>query len=678
MSAGLNRIFTRTAKTAPGIRAAIHCRSTFAGFITAIWASLHPVQHADAAMKSGVPWQYAEVGRPGGREPSNPNGEDSCRHRADVPNPAAVDTLRGDLAEIRLLLDDAAPRSEIEALQREINKLAERADESRGNGNAAAVFASIERRLTEIRDALCVLRPAESLLGMARVAQQASRKIEIIACAWDPAVLEQLGSAVAAMRSVAAQAASPKALAKLSEEVRALGAKLDDAQRRADGRILSMLEGRVAMLVDQLQGRERSGPHVSVELKALIERLIDRIERTELASEHSGAPACLDSLIARLIEKLDACDVRLDQLATIERALAELLTHVERWHAPALAREAAPSPAVEALARHVADLRQAEKQIEDSLEVAHGTLAHVVDRLVMIESDLRGKPSQLPDTPLPVGTIVPSMALPTAPLASLVPAERATRPEQPTIDREPADTNVQPDRHPETGSGAVGDPNPDPSPDRSLEPALARARPPIVEDISGTSTFIAAARRAAQKESRSGPAQSAPGPIDAASDDQPARRIGRTGALIGGMIIVTALGALQGMGFLLLSSDEADVSVPHQSAVTSTNDILPAPVLGAAAGPVPAVEHARGFAVLLPARRQLDLFRYVDGAIIATPSPGPVMPGWTLEQLLEAQMSPERWDNATSGLAPAVTAPARRKLPVAGPMLDLGPSRRTQ
>jgi len=160
-------------------------------------------------MKSGVPWQCAGVGRPGGREPSNPSREDNCRHRADVPNPAAVDTLRGDLAEIRLLLDDAAPRSDIEALQGEINELAERADESRGTGNAAAAVASIECRLTEIRDALCVLRPAESLLGMARVVQQASRKIEIIAGAWDPAVLEQLGSAVAAMRGIAAQAASP-------------------------------------------------------------------------------------------------------------------------------------------------------------------------------------------------------------------------------------------------------------------------------------------------------------------------------------------------------------------------------------------------------------------------------------------------------------------------------------
>jgi hypothetical protein len=587
--------------------------------------------------------------------------------------------LRGDLVEIRLLLDDAAPRSEIEALQREIDELTGRADESRRNGNAAAAVASIELRLTEIRDALCVLRPAESLLGLARVVQQASRKIEIIAGAWDPAVLEQLGSAVAAMRSIAAQAASPEALAKLSEEVGAVGAKLDDAQRRADGRVLSMLEGRVAMLVDRLQAREHSGPDVPAELKALIERLIDRIERIERASERSAAPACLESLIGRLVEKLEDRDDRLDQLATIERALAELLTHVQRRHAPALAREAAPSPAVEALARNVADLRQAQEQIEDSLEVAHGTLAHVVDRLVMIEADLRGKPSQLPDTPPPAGTVVPSMATPTAPLASLVPAAPATRPQQPTIDPDPAGANVQADRQPETGSGAV-DPNPDPSPDRSLapEPAFTRARLPIVEDGGGTSTFIAAARRAAQKESRSGPGQSRPAPIDLASDDQPARRIGTTGALIGGMIIITALGALQGMGFLLPSSDQADVSAPHRSAATSTNDILPAPVLGAAVGPLPAGENPRDFAVLSPARGQLDLFRYVDGAIIATPSPGPVMPGWTLKQLLEAQMSPERWDNATSGLAPAVTAPARRKLPVAGPTLDLGSSHRTQ
>jgi hypothetical protein len=407
----------------------------------------------------------------------------------------------------------------------------------------------------------------------------------------------------------------------------------------------------------------------------LIERLIDRIEQIELASQRSAAPAWLESLIARLVGKLDACDARLDQLATIEGALAELLTHVERWRAPARAREAVPSPAVETLARHVADLRQAEEQIEDSLEVAHGTLAHVVDRLVMIETDLRGKPSQLPDTP-PPGMVVPSSA---APAASVVPSERPTRREQPKI-VPPVDADVRPDHPLDTASGADSGPNPDPSPDRSLtpEPAFVRARPPAAEDSGGTSTFIAAARRAAQRESRGGSTQSGSAPIEVTSDDQPAARTGKIGALIAGMIIITALGALQGMGFLLPSSDEADVSGPHRSAATSTEDILPAPVLGAATRPVPAGEHPRGFAVLSPARRQLDLFRYVDGAIIGTPSPGPVMPGWTLEQLLEAQLSPERWDNATSGLAPVVAAPARRKFPAPGPTLDLGPARRTQ
>ena len=83
-------------------------------------------------MKSGVPWQCAEVGRPGGREPSTSSREDN------IPDPAAADTLRGDLVEIRLLLNNAAPRSEIEALQRDIDELAERTRESPGDGNAAA------------------------------------------------------------------------------------------------------------------------------------------------------------------------------------------------------------------------------------------------------------------------------------------------------------------------------------------------------------------------------------------------------------------------------------------------------------------------------------------------------------------------------------------------------------
>jgi len=83
------------------------------------------------------------------------------------------------------------------------------------------------------------------------------------------------------MRSVVSHAASHAALAKQSEEVRALSAKLDQARNGADGRILSTLETRIAMLADQFQARDRSGPNVSDELKALVERLVERIERME-------------------------------------------------------------------------------------------------------------------------------------------------------------------------------------------------------------------------------------------------------------------------------------------------------------------------------------------------------------------------------------------------------------
>src|SRR5258708_6958345 len=252
-SAGLNRIFTRRTKTTPGIRAAIHCLSTLAGFKGDVRASLHPVQHADAAMKSGIPWQVAEVGRSGRREPASlgdgdvsvakgpdrpddggyrrlesPENDRSAGDRDDRAVPRAapfafavtpgaagatptrqpgrvekrVDTLRVDLAEIHLMLQEARPRSVIEALQNKISRLGERADKCRRTGIDAAVVAAIESRLAEIRDALRTLRPAESLLGMARVVQQLSHKINIIAGAWDAAVLEQVEAAVAAMRSI--------------------------------------------------------------------------------------------------------------------------------------------------------------------------------------------------------------------------------------------------------------------------------------------------------------------------------------------------------------------------------------------------------------------------------------------------------------------------------------------
>jgi localization factor PodJL len=46
---------------------------------------------------------------------------------------------------------------------------------------------------------------------------------------------------------------------------------------------------------------------------------------------------------------------------------------------------------LEALFHDVAQLRQTEKKTQDSLELVRGMLGHVVDRLAVIEIDMRGK-----------------------------------------------------------------------------------------------------------------------------------------------------------------------------------------------------------------------------------------------------------------------------------------------
>src|SRR5262249_31502045 len=107
----------------------------------------------------------------------------------------------------------------------------------------------------------------------------------------------------------------------------------------------------------------------------------------------------LSQKVAKLSEKLDASDARLNHLEAIERGLAELLVHFACQRVPNFARVAAPSPDLEALFHDVAALRQTEKKTQDPLEVVRGMLGHTVDRLAVIETDIRGKAAPPPDAP---------------------------------------------------------------------------------------------------------------------------------------------------------------------------------------------------------------------------------------------------------------------------------------
>ena len=127
-------------------------------------------------------------------------------------------------------------------------------------------------------------------------------------------------------------------------------------------------------------------PH---ELEAVIAGLVDKIERVQLTRSDHTALGQLEDRIAKLVEKLDASDARVSQLEAIERGLAELLIHIEHQRSAPDAQAASAGFEIDALSRDLADLRYTEGKTQESLELVHGTLGHVVDRLAMIETDMR-------------------------------------------------------------------------------------------------------------------------------------------------------------------------------------------------------------------------------------------------------------------------------------------------
>ena len=189
-------------------------------------------------MKSGVPWQVEgvrqharETAQEAARRAGMSIGEwldaiilDSALHDGVDPRrpvrpqrPAvigaaclgAVNTLRNDLAEIGLTLQEAMPRKAVEALEGEVRKLADRIDHIRNAGADAASLTGIERGLAEARDALRALTPAENLVGADHAVQKLSNKLDLLASsAQDPGILRQLGAAIIAMRGMVSHVAS--------------------------------------------------------------------------------------------------------------------------------------------------------------------------------------------------------------------------------------------------------------------------------------------------------------------------------------------------------------------------------------------------------------------------------------------------------------------------------------
>ncbi|HKO71566.1 MAG TPA: hypothetical protein VJV58_11600 [Bradyrhizobium sp.] len=332
----------------------------------------------------------------------------------------SIAAFRSELAEIRLAITDAMPRRAIESIENEVRSLSRRIDDTRQNGTDTQALAGIERALGEIREVLGSLTPAEQLAGYDEAIRNLGAKLDLILRANDdPSTVRQLESAITALRAIVSNVASTDALTRLSADVHTLSSKVDQLARSDSSESFAMLEKRIAGLASTLESRHTTRPGEGGEqFENALRALSDRIDRMPAGHDSASTFAHLEQRVTYLLERLEASsDQRASvDLGPVEDGLQDILRHLEQQHGmfAALAessRGGTQPPAdhelINVVKRELSDIRfnqaEADRHTQDSLETVHSTLGHVVDRLAMIEGDLRhlrgGPGAPLPEPP---------------------------------------------------------------------------------------------------------------------------------------------------------------------------------------------------------------------------------------------------------------------------------------
>jgi localization factor PodJL len=367
----------------------------------------------------------------------------------------SIAAFRGELAEIRQAITEAVPRREIESLENEIRSLSRRIDDTRHNGTDGQMLANIERALGEIREALRSLTPAEQLTGYDEAIHNLGAKLDLILRSNDdPSTVQQLESAIAALRGIVSNVASNDAVARLAEDVHTLSAKVDQLSRLdANNDAWGQLEQRLVALTTTLESRPAAAGEPSEYVENALRSLSERLDRIPAGTDNASAFAHLEQRVSYLLERLETSGDRSAaptiDLGRVEEGLHDILRSLERQHASLVALadsnnnrnaggDAGPAMdpgIVDLVKRELSDIRfsqsESDRRTQDSLETVHSTLGHVVDRLSMIEGDLRTvrpAPAALASPPVTEETTLEDLPRPTTPLKTF---PQQTKPELP-------------------------------------------------------------------------------------------------------------------------------------------------------------------------------------------------------------------------------------------------------
>jgi localization factor PodJL len=573
----------------------------------------------------------------------------------------SIAAFRGELNEIRHALTEAMPRRAIESIENEIRSLSRRIDDSRQSGIDDQVLANIERALNEIHQTLRSMTPAEQLAGYDDAIRNLSTKLDmIVRSSDDPGTIRQLEDAISALRSIVSNVASTDALTRLSDDVHALSTKVDQfARSEGRGDSFAVLEQRIAALTSSLESREQPAVSDNSEhIEGALRALMDRLDHMPVGNDGASALAHLEQRVSYLLERLESStDHRSGNLGRVEEGLQDVLRHLETQHAhiAALAdnsRNVAAPPAmqmdsglVDLIKRELSDMQfrhsETGRQTQDALEVVHNTLGHVVDRLAMIEGDLRAvraapvpPPAAIPapqPVPAPRAAMPPQAASPPPrpelpnpvapqshfaaaprefhaaepPAAPAIATPRAIseilEPQAAPLPRAVIESDLPPDHPLEPGTRPMGRAASPSERIAASEDAISEISPGSREQAS-TSSFIAAARRAAQaaaaQPGKDNKTKRAAPPKDSTSDAAKGSSTITSkirSLLVGASVVVIVLGTFK-MAMTLLDSGtppsmpESEISSEPPAAAPPAENAkpaMPAPAMPSMTSPTP-------------------------------------------------------------------------------------------
>jgi localization factor PodJL len=377
-------------------------------------------------------------------------------------------------------------------------------------------------------------------------------------------------------------------LAGLNDAVAGLEHKIDFISAQKDTAALVQLESAAATL-------REIATHMAADatvqgLAVQVQALGDEIGRMQSFAGNGDAFGHLEGRIIQLAEKVDAAESRLGHLEPIERGLADLLVHIEEMrtnkNAGTLHAEGVPG---------FDELKQDIARTQDALEAVQDTLSHVVDRLAMIEKDIRSaaRPACTADNAAQFNQPFGKLAVCTvddAPATAPSPAQAqpATRFSS-LAARLSADPELPSDQPLEPGSGPPPKPADAAARIAASEAAIDGTQPDT--GSGGKSSFIAAARRAAQAAvQQTGTRPPRPEPAEAYGSENPSPRakiVKRVKSLfIAASIIAIVVGSIQIAGnvFNLGKSKTQIAEFPATQtgeAAAAKNDAAPEPSDGA-------------------------------------------------------------------------------------------------